>query len=78
MNLEEYLWKSKRTIREFSNNIDCTTNTIIRIKQQAGSPNLLLALKIVEESDHKVDLESLLSKDDAKKIKEIREKKSPS
>lgn len=67
MDLDEYLWRNRITVRDFSIKVGCTENTLLKIKHRRGSPGLLIALKIVKCSDGQIALEELLSKADVEK-----------
>lgn len=68
MELDEYLWRYKRTIREFSRAMDCNENTVLHIKHKTHSPRLLLALKVQHETEGKVTIKEMLTKEDLEKL----------
>ena len=64
MDLNEYLWRNNKTSIKLSREVNCSHNTIGKIKLHQGSPNLFLALKIYEFCDQEVSLKEMLSKKD--------------
>lgn len=71
MNIDEYLWRKKNTLKSFADAIDVTCASATRYKQQKSTPNLLIAMKIMHVCNNEVDLIELLSKDDREKYKKF-------
>ena len=69
MDLDEYLWRNKRTLKELCSKVDCTPCTMNKIKHRRSSPKLVLALKLVEETGGQVSLKELLGREDEKRWK---------
>ncbi len=74
MDLDEYLWRKKRTIREFCKVVGCTTVTLCRIKHRSQTPRMLLAMRIENETGGLVTLKEMLSKEDLKKLEKCLDK----
>lgn len=61
MDLDEYLWRKKKTLTDLANDIGCARETLSVYKQRKSTPNLFLALKIYYASGKEISLEKLLS-----------------
>ncbi len=68
MDLDEYMWRHKRTLREFSKTVGCTTVTLCRIKHRTQTPRMPLAMKIERETEGQVSLQEMVSKRDTEKL----------
>lgn len=75
MDLDEYLWRSRRSGREFAQSSETTPATVTAYRHRKNTPNLLAALKISEESEGKIQLTDLLSHEDLKKYVEWKEER---
>lgn len=71
MNVDEYLWRNKETLKAFANAIDVTCASATRYKQQKSTPNLLIALKIMHVCKNEVPIMELLSLEDQEKYKKF-------
>lgn len=69
MDLDEYLWRSKRTATELAKKVNLSFPTMLLIKHKKKAPKLITALKIMVETNGEVGLEDLLSKQDVKDLK---------
>ena len=70
MNLDEYLWRNKITVREMAKKINVSEQTLSLIKREKVSASLDFALKIHEITDGKVTLFETLTPDKQKKLSE--------
>ena len=68
MDLEEYLWRKEMSILEFSKKISATYANLHKIVKKKRSPSMVTALKIVAESEGKVNFIDLISESDCKKL----------
>lgn len=70
MDLDEYIWRSKRKQYEIAKKVGIDKATLTFYKHRKTTPNLLTALKIWMECEKKIELKTLLSESDAKKFEE--------
>lgn len=75
MNLDEYLWRNKITNISFAYNLECSPNTLCKIKSHECSAGLLKALKIRDQSEGNIDIETLLSKKDRERYENWKSQK---
>lgn len=68
MDLDEYLWRNKRTLLEFSEKVGCTSVTLHRIKKRTQTPRMYLAMRIQKETGDQVSLQEMMSKEEEKKM----------
>lgn len=67
MDLDEYMWRNKITNRKFGLRIGTHAQHVSTIKRKVITPSLMLAAKIIEASDGKVEMFDLMSDRDRKK-----------
>lgn len=75
MKTDEYLFRSKRTMKSFAEAVRCTACSLYKIKIGHQTPGLLLAMKIVEESGGEITMADLLSTKDSEAWKKWQEEK---
>jgi hypothetical protein len=79
MNLEEFLWRMKKTYREFSDEADISYQSLVHYCPRDHSPGLFVALKLYAAAGGKVSFIDMLSIDDLSKFEQaldlIKEKK---
>jgi len=68
MDIDEYLWRKRRTVRSFAIELGITDNSVLKYKHKRGTPRLLIALKIVKASGGEITLEELLTKEEAEEL----------
>lgn len=68
MDIDEYLWRSRRTVRSLAIQVDTTDNSILKYKHKRGTPRLLMAMKIVKASEGQITLEELLTEEERKDL----------
>ena len=77
MNLDEYMWRNKLSASRVARDIDCSTNTLGKIRRRESSTGLLLAIKLIKISDGQITIEELLSEKGEKQFKEWIGEKTP-
>jgi len=68
MNLDEWAWKNKVSMREMSRRTGIGHITLSHIKRGKTKPKLLNALRIVQATKGEVELISFLNDEDRKKL----------
>lgn len=68
MNLEEYLWRTRKTYRMFAEETTSSTQGMTQYVNKRHSPSLLTAMKIYAASGGKVSLIELMSTSDMKEL----------
>lgn len=69
MDIDEYLWRNRRTVRDFAIKLGITENSVLKYKHKRGAPKLLIALKIVKESNGQITIEELLPPKELEELK---------
>ncbi len=69
MDIDEYCWRNRMSLRKLAIKVGCTEASILKYKHGKGSPSLLIAMKIVKTSGGDITLEELLGKNDKEKLK---------
>ena len=72
MELDEFMWRKKLTVRSFSEILGCCALTVHNARNKKVSPKMLLAYKIMNYTDGCVTLDELLSTKDIEEIKKIK------
>lgn len=70
MDLDEFIWRSKKRLNDVSEECGCSCTSICKYKQKEITPPLLTCLKIMEISDGKISIEEFLSLEDSKNYSE--------
>lgn len=71
MNLEEFLWRARKTYRQFAAEAGTSQQGMCQYVAKKHSPGLFCALKIHVASGGKVSLIELLSMDDLNELQEM-------
>jgi len=66
MNLDEYIWRSKLSATDIAKKIDCSPNTLGKIKRRESTAGLVIAMKLADISEGQIAMSDLLSEQDAK------------
>ena len=71
MKLEEYLWRTRKSYRDFSQEADICYQGLPQYVNKSHSPGLLNTLKIYVASDGNVPMVELLSNSDIAKLQDF-------
>jgi len=71
MDLDEWLWRKRLTIKQVAKETEICPATLSHIKNKKISPNLQTALTLREYSNGEIELLELLPKNKSEKIKKV-------
>lgn len=65
MDIDEYLWRHKKSVVDLAAEIGITPNSLIHYKKRRRTPNLFIALRIRQVTNGEVTFVEMLNKEDA-------------
>jgi len=75
MDLDEYLWFTRTTLKKFSEKMEFSVTGISQVKHFVRSPSLLNTVKLIIESEGKITPQELLCKKDVKTLEEWKKRR---
>jgi len=69
MDVDIYVWQKRTTLKKMSEKIGVSMTCMSGLKRKVTSPHLLVAIKLIKESEGEISMEELLTDADKKKLK---------